>query len=479
MIQIAVLDHSAEARAQIIDSLHGFLSNAGTDLLLLPRIQFKPISAQELRFNSAPDLLIIGSEFVARDLSEVPKIKMSFPKTAVLLWLNKDQSNLVVVEQAARYGVDDVLFSDTTADYFFRRLLILVKKAVHHNSGKLVLVDGGKGGLGVTTLVAALGELIGSTGAKVTLIDLDFETQDLSRFLQARPFVNDNLRLLLDEERPVTEESVAQCLNLIWQDQDNIKCMSPVLESDDLYDPRSNVTKIILSVIEVLDSINDVVIVDMGCARSALRKLFYRIADNLVFVVNDDPASLYASVDKLSKGRNLLGAGAQICVVENNIGLRGLGNKLLRQEFSRAARLENEHWADTSISFCKIGQRWPGSGSSFYSQAKNIASKQIESLAQSLSLLQITERRNIFNDFLERFSNFAGTKVASARLKAEDSNLSDARASDFMIKPELVSAESKPQIAQSNTQNVPALAKESWKMEELISKPRSRAATFG
>ena len=69
------------------------------------------------------------------------------------------------------------------------------------SQAQLILVDAGKGGLCVTSVVAGLGDALAAHGKRVLTIDLDMETQDLSRFLQTRPFVNENLQLLLEEQR--------------------------------------------------------------------------------------------------------------------------------------------------------------------------------------------------------------------------------------------------------------------------------------
>lgn len=450
MIRIAVVDSSAESRGRILDQLDSFLRSDLSEQQLLPRVNLKPISPQELKFNAAPDVCLIGPELVRSDMAEISRIKKLFPGTPLLVWLNQELSNLNTIEQVARQGADDVLTHDATPQYFFRRLLLLSRKAVHQSSGKLVLVDGGKGGVGVTTVVAAMAELATAAGKKVVVVDCDFETQDLSRFLQARPFVNENLRLLFDEERAVSEESVDQCLSPVWQDELALRCMAPVIDGDDLYDPRSRLPRTFLSVLEVLDSTNDLVIVDIGCARSTLQKMLYRVADKLIFVVNDDPASLYASVDKLTRARTQLSAGAQLCVVENCVGLSGLGNKLLRKEFSRAARLDANHWSPEPIPFCKLGQRWPGSGATFFSQAKAAASRAYEKLALALSVVEGSDAKRGLAKLFGRFSRNEqksetppllpnGTQAIQAGYDSQFKNLlghnGDARASAVVSPP--------------------------------------------
>lgn len=419
MIRIAVIDYSAEARSRILEQLDTFLRSDIPEIQLAPRISLKPLSIQEINFHSAPDVCLIGPELINKEMTEISRIKKLFPNTPILVWLDQQLSNLNVIEQIARQGADDFLSFDTSAQYFFKRLLILSRKTIRQSSGKLIVVDGGKGGVGVTTVVAALAELVSSKAQKVVIVDCDFETQDCSRFLQCRPFINENLRLILDEERAISEESVDQCLSLVWQDDKFLRCMAAVADNDDLYNPKSNATRIFMSVLEILDSSNDLVVIDIGCARSNLQKMLYRVADKLIFVINDDPASFYASVEKLTRARSQLSAGAQLCVLENNVGLSGLGNRLLRKEFSRAAKIVDSQWSPEPISFCKVGQRWPGSGATFYTQAKSASTKAFDKLSRFLTLSVETDSRSGFRQLFRKTDaaerSHSSTSVQSAK----------------------------------------------------------------
>lgn len=422
MIRLVAIDLTAEARGKLLDQLDVFMCIGQQEFPLIPRISLKAISPQESKFHAAPDLCLLGPELMEKDITEVARIKKLYPNSVIVAWLGPSLSNLNMIEQVARYGADDVLTYDVTAQYFYQRVLLLSRKVIHQSSGKLVVVDGGKGGVGVTTIAAALAECVNTLGRRVVIVDCDFETQDCSRFLQARPFLNENLKLLLEEERAVTEESVEECLNLIWEDDNSIRCMPPIIESEELYNSNSQFPRTYLSILEVLDHKNDVVVIDIGSAHGALRKMFYRIADKLIFVVNDDPASMYASVDKLARIRSCLSAGAQLCVVENCIGIEGLGNKLLRKEFSRAARLDNSHWSSDSIPFCSLGKRWPGSGSTLFTQAKSTVAKSFCRLAASL---------NIIDDYIAKpgfvswFSKFLNTASHHNQFSNFQENLSD------------------------------------------------------
>lgn len=371
MLKIIVVDDVAEARNKLLDRLQQLLELNSGDLDLLPRIDLKPLSRQELKFHEPPDICIVGAGIVSSNLTDIGAIRRTFPESALLASLSAETSCFSILEQLARLGIDDTMFPDISAGDFLRKVVLLSRKAKRCKPGKLVVVDSGKGGLGVTTLSAALADALVTQGKRVALIDLDFETQDLSRFLQARPFINENLQLLFDRQRPVTQEFVEQAMTRVWQHgKGQLLCISPIEESEDLYSGAASYSRTLISILEVLDSSVDCVIADVGSARGALLRTLYRVADKVLFVMSNDPAALYASTDKLAHLRGLISTDSEIVLTLNNASAHGLAHSTLIEEFSRILNFSSASWSGPLIPYCAGGRRWPGSGSSLYSQAK-------------------------------------------------------------------------------------------------------------
>ncbi len=392
MLHIYVLDTTAESRAKLLDRLHRYLDIEAKEIELIPRVNLKPIAREELQFHAAPDVCVLGPELVSNELTEIGKIRKVLPHTPLLVCTIPEVEGLAAIEQMARLGADDTLFSEAGPLEFLRKLVLLSRKAKPRESGKLIVVDSGKGGVGATTLSAALAESVAASGKKTLLVDFDVETQDLSRFLQARPFVNENLQLLFDGSRPITQEYIEQCLVQVWEDEPNLYCMPPLAESDPLYAIGSNYPRTLLSIMEFLDEIFDCIIVDAGGIRGALQKSLYRVADKVLFVLNNDPATLYGSVDKIGKVRDLLSPNASLIAVENG-STAGLPRKILVEEFSRAARLSEDNWFLEPIPFSKQGTRWPGSGETLATNSKQGLPKVFRSLAEKLELCEPEAKR--------------------------------------------------------------------------------------
>lgn len=395
MLKLVVIDRSAESRSAIMARINHYLRSEVNNVALLPQVSLKPLSPEEVRFHAAPDILIVGSELARSDLNEIHAIRKLLAQTAIVVELEDSSLSLALVEQLARIGIDDTISQNCQPHEFLRKLILLSRRTQKPKSGKLILVDSGKGGVGVTSIAAGLGEALVAAGKRTLLVDMDYESQDLSRFLQARPFINENLQLMLNQARPVTQEHVEECLVQIWREVSSFFCLPPGLECDELYDPRGGYPRTLLGVLEILDSVFDCVVVDAAGCRGVMLKALYRVADKVVFIVNNDPATLYASVDKLSRMRSVLDPTADLMIVENSVDRSGLSNRILREEFSRAARVNTSHWFPGTIPFCKYGCRWPGSNSTPYSAGKDALVKAFDQIAVALGLAQ--ERAGILS----------------------------------------------------------------------------------
>ncbi len=388
MLNIYVIDVSAESRNQIVNEINGFIQRDIQDNFLIPRLNIKPLAVSEIKFHAAPDICIIGNELVTQELSRIGEIRKLLPESALVVRTKANLENISIFEQFARLGVDDTISEGISALEFFRKIILLTKRGKKTKSGQLILVEGSKGGQGATSVTAAIGEILHEQNKKVLLVDFDSETQDLSRFLLVKPFINENLQYLVDQHRPISEETVMQCIQLIWQDEEDFYCMAPVADSDDLYDSRSIHAKIFLSIFDVLDKVFDYVVVDVGSARGNLARTLYRIADTVICLVNNDPAALYAASSKITSLRSGMSVNASIKVMECVPYKNSLPSSLIRNEISRAARLDPNAWLPNALSYCTHANKWPGSGATLYSSGSKSIKKALTGNLQAIGYIE-------------------------------------------------------------------------------------------
>ncbi len=391
MISIVVVDKSAESRSVIINALNECFSIDPAQLNFFPRLSIKPLAPEELKFHSVPDICIVGPKLLLEEIVVLSKIRKLLPGTSILVRVTGLLDSLSMVEHLARLGADDILPEDISPQELLRKIILHARNAGRAKSGKLIIIDSGKGGLGVTSLAAAFGELGLEHGKKVLLVDLDFDTQDLSRFLQVRPFLNENLGSLLNQQKPVVQELVEECLTKVWADEERLYAMPPALDCEEIHDSRSSALRSMISVFEILDGLFDAVIVDSGNVRGVFRKTLYRIADNLIFVVANDPASLYASAGRIGEGLASMSPSSKLTLLQNGPKKYGLPSGLMQSELCRATKLKQGVFSHVAVPFSESASSWPGSGGTLFSRGGRTISRALRAIADESNLFTASD----------------------------------------------------------------------------------------
>ena len=390
MIDILVVDTSAEQRARLCDRILALQSEVTRLTHAAPQVSLRPAAPQELAYLKQPDFVILGKGFLTEDLVQIASVKKSFPESHIIAEVSKDLASFAVAEQMVRLGVDDMLSDEISAPDFFRKMILLGKKERTESSGKLIVVDSGKGGTGVTTMVAALGEVLRSHGKRVCLIDLDTETQDLTRFLQVRPTVNENLSAVLEQGKAIVKECVDQMLVSIDGDSD-LNIVTPPVFDLMTHDPRSQMIRTFLAVLEQLDTSFDVVIIDVAGLRGALQLALQRIADCYLYVANPELASIFATIHAIQRAAETQ-IKQDIRIMLNTRTMQGLPRSLVSAELVKATGLDASQILAGSVPWSQALLSWPGSaGSLFTGSAKKIEHHLSQMLAElSYIDLQLT-----------------------------------------------------------------------------------------
>lgn len=120
--------------------------------------------------------------------------------------------------------------------------------------GRIVTVFAGKGGYGKTTLSTNLAVTLNASGARVCLVDLDFECGDIARWLRLEP-----TRTLLDAVPVQGNLTAAGVASLITPYRPGLDCILAPVNPGQAEKLPSNVTAEVLA---VLPSLYDYVVVD-------------------------------------------------------------------------------------------------------------------------------------------------------------------------------------------------------------------------
>ena len=405
MLKLAIIEDTAALRTELLNKIGRYLQSKIAGVEQIPKISLLPLAPTEARFNAEPDIVIIGESFASLKTSEIRDLKVQWPNAAIIVHINDLASKISSLSALAAMGVDDTLSSDASAAEFLSKLLIISRRVKRNKKGRMVLIDSGKGGLGVTTLTAALGEALFETGQKTLLVDFDSETQDLCRFLQARPFFNHNLQSLINEERPITAETVSDCLVPVWPGEENLYCMPPCQKEDAV--GNVNQTRALLSVLEVCDHLFDTVLVDIACLKGAALNTLYRVCDSVLYVISNDPAALYPAVARYKKISTLLPLNVSPRIIINAAKKNGLNTKILKTEFNIAANTEDSCWVNPVLYYSEKASRWPGSKLSLFSLSNASQRRAIKTTLANLSLISEPDEYPRWLNFINKIASTA------------------------------------------------------------------------
>ena len=363
MIELGIIDLSADGRRRIASLIEKWTWASPDSRVLTPRVSLTLLSPEETRFSGALDVCVIGPELIGCDAAFIHTIRQQLPGKLILCVLTHKIYSFGLVEQLGRLGVDDVLLDTASSDEFFRRLVLLQRRLSHKKKGRLVVVGASRGGVGCTFLAASLAEGFLNAEKRVCVVDCDVISQDLARFLQVKPHVSEPLRLLLEQQRVVTSETVAECCAEVWSDEPNIVCVPPAAGQDETIFASPRATRTLAAILEVLQTQYDVVVVDTASLPVLTTSALYQICDEAVFVANRDPGGAFAHRQELLLISGCARPDAHITVAINDNSVATASLSLLRRE---ALCVPGRETRQVFIPRTPKASRWPCSGATPY-----------------------------------------------------------------------------------------------------------------
>ena len=360
MIELGVIDLSAEGRQKVAALIEKWSWVSPDSRSAVPHCSVSLLSPEEVRFNGAFDVYVVGPDLVGCDVAFIATIRRQIPDKILLCVLDARTYSFSVIEQLGRLGVDDVLMESATSDEFFRRLILLERRIRSKSRGTLSVVAGARGGVGVTFVAASMVESLVSNGRRVCVVDCDVVSQDLTRSLKVSPHVSEGFRMLLDQQRVVTSESALECAQQIWSDERECCCVPPPASGDQTVYSTPKAARAIKSFLEALLLHFDDVVVDSGSLPATALNALYQGAERVVFVANRDPAGAFANRQALTVISGYLGPDATIDIVLNDNSVVAASTALLLREVLVAPGREPRK---IILPRSERAARWPCSGS--------------------------------------------------------------------------------------------------------------------
>ena len=379
------------------------MASSGADSEYLPTIDLRLWAPEELKFQASPDLVVLAEDCLGQHAEEAFKLIKTHSSSTFFAY-HATEPGYAYLEYLARLGVKEVLGPSFGADQFCRKVILLSAKRMSSRSGALLLVEGAKGGAGVTSTVASFASAASQSGLKVVVVDLDFGSQDLSRFIYSRPFVNEHVAQMLRLNKPVLLESVLAAISPAWEDIKSYSCLSPIDASLFCQIAPETLAEIYFRIIQVLDEEFDLIIVDAGSASGNFLRMFRRLADKILILFSMEAADLYSSVQllrDLSYDPQVNNSIQCVFVGRDHKARQRLAG--LVGEVSRASGSPSSVWLDEFIPKIENVSDWPLTGKTIFQRV---------GLAQRRIYLRILSQLNLGSD-PQNSSSFSRNNCAS------------------------------------------------------------------
>lgn len=367
MVQISIIEETAEDRNRLAEKVHALLLQDENCSYLLPQLNIKTYPSYnfislDCSTGTEHEIVIVGASITDQTPEFIRKIKTQHARGSILALTQKP--SFKNIECLSNYGADDVVSGELSNIDLYKRLFSQRNYPEQANKNTVILFDSGKGGSGVTSAACAFSELLAERKNKVLTVDLDWETQDLSRFLRAQPFLNDNLELLLNSSRPLFSDFIEQAITKFCE-EDSWHIITPPVSA--LKESNLKFFEIFQFLIEECRKNYSHIIIDSGALSGELLARLYEVVDKIIFVINTDPAALHANLEKLKKNMLTGRVKGEIFLLENRSFPKGISPKIIKEELVKIYPFDSVKWLQNYISYNAAAGLWPGTGGTLFS----------------------------------------------------------------------------------------------------------------
>jgi cellulose biosynthesis protein BcsQ len=282
------------------------------------------------------------------------------------------------------------VFPDSASPLDFLQELVAIhaefRREGRTREGKVVAITHAKGGVGATSVAAALAEVCSVYHRRTMLWDLDVETRDLSRSLTVNGVEAKVVSAWVNGSREISRESLKDALIPISSEVSVLMPPDRMAESMDLVCHTDGMA-ISQRIIELSRVLFDVIIVDTGGRMGPATGALLRAADVVVVVIDDTILGLTAVDLYLTFVKTLVGGTDRIVFLVNPYSGALLGVEQIAAELEPAHHLGDAPWRLPPIPNDPKAALWPGSGRTLYSMGQKQTRVVLERIAREIGIV--------------------------------------------------------------------------------------------
>lgn len=386
-MRVLIVDKGAESQALCARKIEEF---AKTDTEMLD-LKVRLVSEKEVmdRLSDA-DVMIIGSGLAAEGVSIARAARKSATWLQIIMFVSDEEYGGGAFRSAHSVGVRKV-FPDGASSLDLLQELVAIhtdfKREGRTFEGRVVVIVHGKGGVGATSIAAAIGEVCSAAERRTLLWDLDVETKDLSRCLAASGPEAKIVSGWVNGSRDISRETFRDALIPIATDVSVLTAPDRFAESMDLV-CHADGMEIAQRIVELAKVLFDVVIIDTAGRMGPAVGGIIRQADVVLLVSDESELGLTAMDLLLTSIKPLIGGVDRLRFLVRATSDSSVNLKQISGDFDSVHELSDVCWSLPAVPFDPKVASWPGSGNTLYSAGNKDLSQVFKEIAVALGLLE-------------------------------------------------------------------------------------------
>jgi len=387
-MKLLIVDNSTESQAFCAKRIESFNQS---DMEMLD-LKVKLVSDRDFAERvSEADVLVLGSGLGERATAIARQAMSIVPWLHVIMYVSDEAYGGGAFRAAHSVGVRKV-FPDSASPLDLLQELVAIhaefRKEGRAKEGRVIAVTHAKGGVGATSIAAALGEVCSVYSKRTMLWDLDVETRDLSRSLTVNGVEAKVVSSWVNGSRDISRESLKDALIPISGDVSVLMPPDRMAESMDLV-CHTDGMGIVQRVIELARIMFDTIIIDTGGRMGPATGGILRSADEVLIVIDDTILGLTAVDLYLTFVKTLVGGSDRIVFLVNPYSGALLGVPQIASELEPVHHLGEAPWRLPPVPNDPKAALWPGSGRTLYSMGQKSTRVVLERIARELRLIDV------------------------------------------------------------------------------------------
>lgn len=387
-MKIACVDCSASARLELQHLLESAIAAGRHTIGHVPLGDIECRSPRELTLAPVPELTVTGPGLALDEIRELSVALRRRRSEAPLIAIRRaEEQTLDVLRKLESWSIEP-LFEGAAPALLLHSMLRRLQSAPDRRS-QIIVISGVKGGVGATTLTAALAHAAIEAGRRPLLIDLSAHSGLLHDMGAPRTHSSEYAALLGQR----TSFDAAACSRFVTTAPCRIDLLLPPAGSGEVRDRWLRETHALERTFELLEALSasyDLVLVDRAHAEGLLPYALACRAEAVLLVTSNDAASIYRSIrhvqelDGLSRHPRTLVALTML--TETGLSANDAAGFL-------GARLSGHSNAPSELFIVPDERRartWAGTGSTMYAQSSKSSRARVRAL---LGMLMAAEER--------------------------------------------------------------------------------------